>query len=476
MTDKKKFNIYLLAICLFMTVLVMYAYTVGHQFDDYPWHIKVGEYICENGKIPGEIFSWLPEREGAKTIFHEWLSDVVLYTLHFIGDTDGGIYIGLSSLLFFSILLFGNSDILLKSGSIVSPILLTAVTSAGFFSVIFARPHMIGLILFVFTLVALRRFDDNEKSKLIYLLPIISVLWANTHGGTVIFAFLLPLGYFLCGLIKIDVGRMFLEKKTKRQLITFASVSVANLLAGLVNPYGTELYLFPFIYNNDVCKKYVTEWQHGTITDGFAVAGLIVLGLVVLFSKKRINIKDLGLSAAFLLLGLIYLRFGAWSAIVVAEFAVIYLFRGEKKSNASTLPIVVLLSVLTIVLCVFTINAKKTSKTPSDLMSKEMYSALVETAPKRIFNGYNDGGVLVYNGFHDFIDSRAEAAADIIEDVILFSDCSLTLEEMDSFVETYDFDAFFVSANDEVNVYLQLREDCQTVCSDETHILYKRLD
>ena len=477
MTDRKKFNVYILAICLFITALILFVYTEGHQFDDYPWHLKVGEYICENGEMPGEIFSWLPEREGAKTMFHEWLSGVILYSLNAAGDTDGSFYVGACTLIFFVVLLFGNGDYLYKSKNLLAPILLTAVTSVGFFAIVDARPHMIGLILFAVTLTALRRFNENENSRLIYLLPIITILWANTHGGTVIFAVLLPLGYLLCGFFDVSFGRLYFEKKTKRQLITFASAAAANLLAGLVNPYGAELYLFSFVYNNDVCKKYIVEWQRGTLTSGFAVIGLIILGLVVLFTKKRINVKDIGLSAAFLLLGLIYMRFGAWASIVVAEFCVLYLFNGEEKENKQkTMPFVALFCVLTVVFCGLTINAKKASKTPSDLMSKEMYSAIAEIAPNRIYNGYGDGGVLVYNGYRDFIDSRAEASADIIEDVIKFSNCALPLEEMEAFVERFDFDAFFVAKDERVNLYLRLRDDCELVYADETHILYKRTE
>lgn len=474
MTEKKKFNVYILIICLFIATLTLYGYVVGHGFDDYPWHIKVGEFTVNNGVIPGEIFSWLPEREGAKTMFHEWLSGVVLYTLHSVGDADGAVYVGICTFVFFAVVLFGNRDLFYKSGNIIAPILTGALTAVGIFEVCSARPHMIGLILFASALVILRKYYDNPGYKLIWLMPFITVLWANTHGGTVLFSVALPLGYLLCSAIEINVGRLFLNKKPKKQIITFAAVSAADLLAGLINPYGAELYLFPLVYNNEACKKFIVEWQRGTLTEGFAVIGLIVLTLIVLFSKKKINIKDFGLVAVFLLMGLIYRRFGAWAAVVLAVFAAEYLFDGEKRHKLKLSLIAAVLMSCVVLFATLTFAAKKTSETPDDLLSAEMDAAIDELQPKRMFNGYNDGGVLIYNDYKVFIDSRAEAAADIIEETIRFSTCSLSLEEMNEFVDRYDFDAFFVAKDDRVNIYLQLTDGCRLVYEDDTYALYER--
>ena len=47
-----------------------------------------------------------------------------------------------------------------------------------------ARPHLISNLLLGLTIYFLLDYYDNPDSKKIYFLPLITILWANFHGGS----------------------------------------------------------------------------------------------------------------------------------------------------------------------------------------------------------------------------------------------------------------------------------------------------
>ena len=53
---------------------------LGISTDDFWWHIKIGEYILNNGIVPDiAIGNWYAECMEIPWFAHEWLSEVLLY-------------------------------------------------------------------------------------------------------------------------------------------------------------------------------------------------------------------------------------------------------------------------------------------------------------------------------------------------------------------------------------------------------------
>ncbi len=79
---------------------LIFWYANGISGNVFWWHVKAGEYICQNGKIPTtDIFSWMRNQMVIPWTAHEWLSEVILYLLyHSLGEH--GIF------LFFFVLAF----------------------------------------------------------------------------------------------------------------------------------------------------------------------------------------------------------------------------------------------------------------------------------------------------------------------------------------------------------------------------------
>ena len=97
--------IYILNISLCFFLLV-YGLICGISGNDFFWHVKTGEWIVENGKIPTiDVFSWYGIANNYTWYAHEWLSDVIYYLIYNL--------VGLKGITVFSLLCISLNHLLL---------------------------------------------------------------------------------------------------------------------------------------------------------------------------------------------------------------------------------------------------------------------------------------------------------------------------------------------------------------------------
>ena len=66
----------------FSLILFFIAYGIitGISGNDFWWHAKIGEWICENKQIPTTgIFGWWTELNNYSWVSHEWLSEIIFF-------------------------------------------------------------------------------------------------------------------------------------------------------------------------------------------------------------------------------------------------------------------------------------------------------------------------------------------------------------------------------------------------------------
>jgi hypothetical protein len=91
-----------LAVCA-----ILYTFGDGISGNDFWWHIKVGQWIVENGRIPTtDIFSWYGTENQIPWTAHEWLADVMFYLLHEACGQWGIFLLSLASALTMTALLW----------------------------------------------------------------------------------------------------------------------------------------------------------------------------------------------------------------------------------------------------------------------------------------------------------------------------------------------------------------------------------
>ena len=194
---------------------------------DTGWHIRTGDYILQNGKVPlQDLFSF--SRPGQPWFAWEWLSDVVFALLHR--------WHGLEAVAILAAVVLCLSAVflvcwLLRRGSglwIAVAVVLATVNESSIHSL--ARPHIFSLLLLTLGLWLL---DEDRRRPIpwVWMLVPLSILWANLHAG---FAAWLAILVMLAAFDGLERSWTIFRRHT----LLAGLCSAATLL----NPYGWHLH------------------------------------------------------------------------------------------------------------------------------------------------------------------------------------------------------------------------------------------
>src|SRR5207302_1136370 len=145
---------------------------------DFWWHLTTGDWILSHHAIPRhDLYTFtVPDH---RWITHEWLSEVVMAGLFGLGKLP------LVSLFFGALLAAGFVLVYRSIDRRVNFVVagLSLVLGAAAANVIWGpRIQMVTFTLSALTLLWIKRFCEG-KSRAIYLLPLVVLLWANLHAG-----------------------------------------------------------------------------------------------------------------------------------------------------------------------------------------------------------------------------------------------------------------------------------------------------
>lgn len=152
----------------------------------------------------------------------------------------------------------------------------------------------------------------------------------------------------------------------------------------------------------------------------FVLASIFIIALLAK-EKKTIDISYLLPVFATLFMTAKYMRIAFH--LVFCTIMLIWKFLYDTEDGTwfdglpvinigSMLPTIVVSCCIVAMLIFQPIKTIYTSEDDGSGMSKELLSAIHELAPERMYNDYNTGGFLIYNGLQSFIDSRADLFPD----------------------------------------------------------------
>ncbi len=151
------------------------------------WHMLHGRHILESGSliIDHSIFTWTPAV--SYYTYTGWLGQIILYlTYHYTGG------IGLMALrygTFFLIFLLGWRYALTRSiasNPLTWTIILIGIALTWQAPLIKTELFTVGFFTLVVWLFFHMRYKGDSAWKLPYLLPLLLVIWVNTHGAFII--------------------------------------------------------------------------------------------------------------------------------------------------------------------------------------------------------------------------------------------------------------------------------------------------
>jgi len=401
-------KIIILLVSLFFLLIIGYFTTLNWLDPDFGWHLKTGELILERGVPKIDWYSFtMPD---FLWIDHEWLTDVFIFKINSLF----GFKILLLIFLFIATIAFFVSIKLKYFWYYFFPVFFGYFSCLNFFGI---RPQMITLFFIAVLLKLIDSSLKNPNSRLIYLCPLLFLIWTNLHGGFFAGLFILFLITALEGFKKTTLfkkiisgkhfsGQKFKENESKT-IFSLLIISIISFLATLVNPYGIRIYeeVFRSIGNSYV-GLYITEWLplfFSTGTNIFQISYLAVFLGLLIPQYKEIELNHLTLATIFLAFALLHQRhFPIYVIITIPIFAEVlfqtkqkipseklqFLFGGIKKWRM----ILIFIGIISYGLHPFLANSQRSISYPEKAIS------FLKTLPlsENLFNEYGWGGYLIW--------------------------------------------------------------------------------
>ena len=263
--------------------------TIDRADPDLWGHVRYGQDVLASGHLAATA-TYTYTAPAQPWINHENLSEIVFA---FVADHAGGA--GLAALK--CLLSLGLLGLMIagarRRGAGV------ATTSVAVLLVTFAiapgwsfRPQLFtyaffGVVVFVLD----RVFADGQTkpadTRLLWLLPPLLAVWANTHGG-----FVAGLGVLALYLGCRSAERLWAEgSRGLAPAALYGGVALASALATLVNPYGLDLVTW-LVRDLGPPRPEIYEWRALSSADGIFPLFIVVLGLTATTWLARRQWRD----------------------------------------------------------------------------------------------------------------------------------------------------------------------------------------
>ncbi len=254
-------------------------------------HLAFGRQTLADGLGRTDVFSYTAP--GAPVLNHEWLADVVTYSIfHAVGPV--GIVLLRLTLLGTMLALIAHA--VRRAGGQAPAIALVGalVVVGGFPWFVTARPQLWTFAFLAAWLVAIVHADDGDVRPLLAT-PLMTVVWVNVHGGIVAGLALLVcwaaarLGQAVLAAAGVRLPALLARgTPTPRTAAVIVGVLALHVPAALVNHFGVALWRF-FAETLSVRRAEIGEWQPLSPTnvgDLLGVAGLLAIGALVVRSRR----------------------------------------------------------------------------------------------------------------------------------------------------------------------------------------------
>lgn len=222
------------------------------------WHVKVGETILATHHWP-TVDPYSFTVNGQPWIAYEWLGEVLLAAANHLGGLRA--LDGLLILLGFAVLAALHGLGTVRSGNAKAGFAATAVLIILATPSFSLRPQMLGYLFLVLTMIALELFREG-KEKALWFLPLLFLVWVNTHGS-----FVIGLGaiaaYYFGGLWQFRIGDIESRQWLPTERVKLSLVFLLSLIALMITPYGTRLAMYPFemAFAQPLNVASIQEWQ-----------------------------------------------------------------------------------------------------------------------------------------------------------------------------------------------------------------------
>ena len=274
-------------------------------------HLFFGREILQGGQLPTHnLYSYTAP--DYRWINHEWLAEIIFYWPYQAFGSTGLILlkVALGAGVVWMLDRIVRERVSSPFVRAVTLVWTMAILSPGFN----VRPQIFTYLFFSILLFFFYRYE-NRRTRILYWVPLLIVVWVNLHGG-----FVAGLGAFVLFTVWTTIAAGRDGKGAGLNKTTIFIPVVLSLFSLVLNPFGLDL--LPFLWKDLLLNRPITEWQPIFFLDfsffEFKLAALFVL----LFSLRGENLRrwDFILAVLAALLAFRYQRHTPLFGIVAAPF------------------------------------------------------------------------------------------------------------------------------------------------------------
>jgi len=448
----------LVAWIVFLAIFAMAA-RVSMDTDTW-WHIRAGQWIIQNREIPTtDFFSYT--RAGETWIYPGWLVEAPMYLLYQLFG-PGGLNLWTAAMVTLTFIFIWQT---LSGGVFLKAfVIILAASASGVYWA--ARPYLVSFLLSAVYLKVLEDFRWNrsltKKSqeepnpfnwfrfsrqggfRSLLWLPLLMIVWVNSHGGFVVGFILWGIYWFaliVTFLIQRYVKKSQVDIHSANSILFLSAIGLLMILAVCINPHGLVMLGYPLkTVSIGALQDFIQEWQspnfHMRSSQPFIWLWILTFAVVGI-SRRRIALTDFFLFGVFSYMSLLASRnmalFSLVSPIVLTRHASPLISVLSRKLNLRLSPESKptrgreLINWLLLTIIALSVGFKAFLIFPWAANEKVFRETLpIDAAahiksnkpPGRLFNSYNWGGYLIWElpDYPVFVDGRTDLYNDEILD------------------------------------------------------------
>ena len=259
------------------------------------WHIRTGQQILATHTIP-RVDSFSTTVGGKPWYAWEWLYDLAVGQLEATLGLNG--VVCLTAVVIAAVFAWTFRLLIRRGTYLPAAIVLVLLATAASMIHFLARPHVVSWLFTLAWFWILESSEQKSSSKegmLLWVLPLLMLVWVNVHGGFVV-GFVLLAIFWVSGAwdwLRTKEGRIedvFARLSARRRARRLAGVGLLSLAASLINPYGWKLHIHVYSYlSNRFLMDHIEEFRspdfHGVAQKCFL--GILLITLTVLAIRGR---------------------------------------------------------------------------------------------------------------------------------------------------------------------------------------------
>ena len=448
--QKSGITIFIIA-CACAYYLLNAPILLGHY--DLGWHLAAGDLIRAQDKIP---FSdpWSFTAGGRQWFNLSWAWDVLASVLFQHAGFGGLVLFVVACGAAIAGLL---ARICLRSGAAPIAVCIAVLSACVLYPAFVAFPNIYlaaspNMATMLFSVIFYGACLG--RTRVVFLLPVVMLLWANLHGGFV-------LGFLIVGVF----CAVALLKRDGANFKVCGLVGCACLAATLVNPLGWHIYEGVTATLGNVVQAYITEWwpYYRNITLPGSIPGIayiLIFVVLELRGRSACPIEARLLSWLFLFLGLYQFRYMSFFFLCSTVPMALHLDRLLPRRCAVEKTLSCAGLVVACALPFIFLDVEPALGLPQMLSAQDVVYLQMHYPHARLLNHWNYGGLLIFRSRGAtpvFVDGRASTAYPdaVLRDYFKLAQTEVDEGAWDAVLAKYHIDTvLWVRAHDELRRFL----------------------